>query len=638
LRFRKFKKSRGSSFSEVGLLGRFFPVLLLYLSFYCLLLKATKKTMDDEFRAFLLQHQAQLSSSGVPEQFWYNVYSKLKNKVFDAGSYFMMARVEDEDDELTVVMTSSTGLDADDPTSIFLVDHAWTFEAKDAIAHLKSIPTLLERVSNIVGLVTEVGGDGAVQLVHDSMWKYLRTYARVVSPDDPPVTFWYMHDEFGSAIRHSPTPNCRMVPFFYQDESTAYSLLFPVRCIEYSEQVSIDLVEGVGFSDARAREALMVPWTGESFAHETDEQMEPDDEYFMSGAHTDDLPTLDQVEQVLKTEVKPQLRVFSEYPLINEFLTSPSFTIVDNENDADVLWLNRHFNQFRDLAINRPFTLINQFPCERVITTKDLLCIVARRAPHHKWLPPTYNLMTELPTFVGEFQRRELSGKDNHWIAKPWNLARALDTTVTNNLDHILRLPFSGPKIVQKYVDKPVLFNRPDIGKVKFDVRYVVLLDSLNPLKLYCHRKFYLRFANKPFELQNLWDYEKHFTVMNYRNDSLLFKMVCEDFVPEFEKQNPGILWKDVEQQIFSALREVFEAASSVGPPRGLAANPQSRALYAADLILAWDDNGKIQPQLLEINFGPDCDRACRYYPNFYNDIFSLLFRREENDDVFCKL
>ena len=87
--------------------------------------------------------------------------------------------------------------------------------------------------------------------------------------------------------------------------------------------------------------------------------------------------------------------------------------------------------------------------------------------------------------------------------------------------------------------------------------------------------------------------------------------------------------------------REVLENATSAEPPRGIASSPQSRALYAADIMLAWNRNEKIniiQPKLLEINWMPDCQRACEYYPTFYNDIFQLLFLDKINKELFLQL
>ena len=59
----------------------------------------------------------------------------------------------------------------------------------------------------------------------------------------------------------------------------------------------------------------------------------------------------------------------------------------------------------------------------------------------------------------------------------------------------------TGPKIVQKYLHDPVCFERPEIGQVKFDIRYIILLRSTKPLKVYAYNRFWLRFANQKFEV-----------------------------------------------------------------------------------------------------------------------------------------
>lgn len=123
---------------------------------------------------------------------------------------------------------------------------------------------------------------------------------------------------------------------------------------------------------------------------------------------------------------------------------------------------------------------------------------------------------------------------------------------------------------------------------------------------------------------------------MNYDPEVTLKQVHHNHFVPEFERQYPDFRWKKVQASIFQAFVELMQAASAKPPPLGLCDYPSSRAVYAIDLMLKWDrrpDGSRVmQPQILEVNFNPDCERACKYHPTFFNDVFSTLYL----DDFEC--
>ncbi|XP_017061437.1 tubulin--tyrosine ligase-like protein 12 [Drosophila ficusphila] len=618
----------------------------------------------NKYNEFVALHKPQLESSAIPVHFWPALYRKLTTDTFDAGEALQLMLIDyDEDEEqnpaedddspspvFALEVAREQGVKANDPQAIYLVDHAWTFRLNSARQQLEQHPQLTDRLSAITGVDLEL--EDRVDKILRRLWKYCHAYSIGSEglSDEERQPIWYVMDEVGSAVNHSDDPNFRLVPLLYLNTHTTYSLLFPIRDSEAGDQVTRDAVEYVA-KDAPQRAALLLPWrdadlTGESFL-----QVEPPADYFSSGHFPETYPTDNTDPLPARSRCDP-LKVYAEYEVVRQHLTSPEFILVSNESEADVLWLTRHFKNFKELSDQSPEKFINQFPFEYVITIKDLLSIVGRRAAkeHHNgltletypsWLPTTYNLSTELKEFAAYYQTRTAKGLDNHWIIKPWNLARGLDTHITDNIKQIVRLPATGPKIAQKYIERPVLFSRDELnGLVKFDIRYVILLKSVRPLKAYVHRKFFLRFANHPFSLDQFDDYEKHYTVMNYKEDTELHHVKCDDFLTLWRKQYPENSWSRLEQQICEMLRVVLQCASQADPPCGLAPCAQSRALYAADIMLRWkDDKEKVmEPQLLEINWTPDCKRACDYYPDFFNDIFKLLFLDEDNNESFLLL
>lgn len=602
------------------------------------------------FEKFLQIHKPQLQSSGVPQLFWEILYQKLKNQVFDGGQVFQLAKVEYENVERHVTepvwklfVTAEDGIHANNPVSIYLIDHAWTYDIGCARQNLVQIPGLLDRMCSLMGINADVEEREKIENVMNEMWRYNQSFSINYESIEDRMPIWYIMDEVGSAINHSDDPNFRTVPFMHMLEGVTYTLLFPIRDVVMGEEVTRDFVEGQT-NDPEKRRALLLPWVHSEFDDVNFEQTEPDEDYFSAGRICESSPG--KVDAI-KVDGDRKLRVFSQYGNVNDYLTDPAFEIVDNEEEADILWLVSHYKAYRELSVSSPRVFINQFPYECVLTVKDLLSIVCRRKATGRpqdpdtletrpaWLPVTYNLSTELVQFVAYFARRANANLDNYWICKPWNLARGLDTYITDNLYHILRLPCTGPKIAQRYVARPVLYDRPNVGRVKFDVRYVLLLKSVQPLRAYAYANFFLRFANLPFALDNFDTYEQHFTVMNYSDDSPLCHVKCADFVVEWERQYPDCPWSAyVEPRILSVLRQVLEAAAAEPPPKGIADSRQSRAVYAVDLILEWRES-EMQPMLLEVNFTPDCQRACEYYADFYNDIFKCLFLDVDNSNAF---
>ncbi|KMS96222.1 hypothetical protein BVRB_001310 [Beta vulgaris subsp. vulgaris] len=473
--------------------------------------------------------------------------------------------------------------------------------------------------------------DPLADRVLNAMWLYLMTYRLADEEKIDETSVWYVMDELGSALRHSDEPNFRTAPFLYMRDgnlasAVSFSILWPTQDVREGDECTRDYLLGIG--EDKQRSARLTAW------------FHTPKNYFIKGYEKYLLklqskcftsPSTGSLKTSSLLCHQNILRVYTDIPHVQEFLTRPEFAFTSEPKDADILWTSMQVDEAAKKAVGiRDDQYINQFPHEACLVMKHHLAETIQEAHGTpEWLQPTYDLEKHLTELIGDYYVREREGLDNLWILKPWNMARTIDTTITSNLSAIIRLMETGPKICQKYIEHPALFK----GK-KFDLRYIVLVRSINPLEIFLSDVFWVRLANNAYSLDNrsLYEYETHFTVMNYRG--IMNHMQTQEFVREFEHEHQ-VKWSEVHQRVRNMIRSVFEAAAAVHPQMH---SPKSRAIYGVDVML----DASFCPKLLEVTYCPDCTRACNYDMepvlsdgaeikgrDFFNSVFGCLFLNE---------
>lgn len=512
--------------------------------------------------------------SAVPRDLWRRVASKLCERlVMDAGESLAIC---ENDEKRWVVATKHVRALED----VWIIDHMATFGKVDNIDD--SFRTRLVALAP--------GSTDAV----DVLWRFARPLPRAKYE----AQCFYVEDEVGCAILTEGEVNVGSA--LLVDKEETFTLVWP----------QADLAEGdVLVREPTAAQRALRQDASWSLAWQSwQRQLEAWED------------TAAVVVEDSKAKVAPlptAVKVFTDMAWVREHLHDPRFELVDDRDEADVLFVASGGKDFRV----RPGQLTSFYDYEACLIRKDHLAMTLARSGLASHAPETYDLDTQLDAALGAIALDETQP----WIVKPATLGRSMGVAVTRSKHCVAAHALAGLHVLQRYVNDPVTL---DDGR-KFDVRIVVMLRSAQPLELYAHDTVFIRAANKPHNVATLDDDEVALTAMH-----LIGKEPNHPSLASFRARHfPEGHWPTALLKCHVILREVFAAAAALHS--GFAdSSPRSRAMYGCDFLFEKAQDGP-QPRLLEVTYNPAflamSPSMPDQYPDFADDCFRCLFLGEQN-------
>jgi hypothetical protein len=334
----------------------------------------------------------------------------------------------------------------------------------------------------------------------DALWYAFQCYSVHVQTEAGAMEqqwIWYMMDELGSGMRRiDSSANFMSCAFYHMGRGECVTLVWPIRSIKKGDVCTVDALQGIHDVDERHRLACAydpkAPDTHSQVFKQAWQQL------VQTTVAQPLAQTLSWTWPSTSTPLTYYLDPAYDHPLGPSIAHSRNFVRTHDMAQADIIWV---FVQSH--ASRQPHQYLNHFEGENTITVKDLLMssIYSTFGRTVHWIPETYNLQTECSAWLGAY-------RNDVWITKPWNGTRSQGCTVSNNLAQLLKQMSTGPKIIQKYLERPCLLDG-----CKFDLRVLVGVISLQPLVLVMHKRgYYARLASNPYVQDDWHVFETHFT------------------------------------------------------------------------------------------------------------------------------
>jgi hypothetical protein len=137
------------------------------------------------------------------------------------------------------------------------------------------------------------------------------------------------------------------------------------------------------------------------------------------------------------------------------------------------------------------------------------------------WKTPSMSLITILldldALFTLKLQKYREKSDHNLWIVKPSCNSKGIGIFVSNNIYEIRKAWKNNVnRIIQKYIEDCLT-----IDNKKFDIRIWVLIESVNPLRVWVFRDYYTRFCFDEFDLTKL-DSTRHLTNFSLNKEKFI--------------------------------------------------------------------------------------------------------------------
>lgn len=560
----------------------------------------------------------QLVERGIPQSLWGILHQKYTKRNFQADLSMCF-------ETKTGKIYSTQRLSRE--SSIFILNIMWTAKYDEIRPTLQTTPELVNRILPFVltknsntekKQIENKISDEQIDQIWKDLWKLYGTTTFITQQNGIEYLFFLL-EEFGLRIGHrSDHPNFKLQVLVDPEDGTAFAVFWPILDIEKGDEITRDFFDGSDPKTKPLRSAIL--WNPESINEQS--FIEGFNQFLLKvQAESEALKPV--IEAIFSESNQPssiprafdpteKVTIYNENPVIKENLNNPNFIKVNVPTEAQIVWPMASIIQFKERNENQ---YVNQFPYEASLVNKGHLMRTIRKAfgPNVPWLPISYHLNEEFSIFLGDYFQRRKEGRDNLWILKPVALTRSLNISITDDLGCIVRHMEHGERVVSKYISNPALFH-----KKKFDMRYTVLLKSVEPLEIYVAREKYVRMANKEYSSDNFEEFEKHFTVMFYVRSGTTGPVKFQDFIKEFIAQHGSVDWNKIEDSIHYLIKSTFIAAVSQHTMHA----PKARAIYGLDIML----DANFQPHLLEVTYCPDLRSLVKMQNSFVDDAFGCLF------------